>query len=372
VPLHRREIHPPRARRRRRGGSRRGDVIGLRVGSSQIAAARVHANGGFELVQLARTPLAPGVVVGGEVREPDALAAALKSFFAEHKLPRRNVRLGVASGRIGVRVLEVPPVDDQRQLENAIRFRAHAEIPIPLAEAVLDHVHVGDAVDEHGNPVRRFLVAFAHRDLVLRQVEACRKAGLKPLGVDLDAFALLRAVTSSADAAGGTRALVAVAVGHERTILAVSDGAVCEFTRVLEWGGATLDVALARALDRTPSEANAVKHQLSLNGGAVAGLTPVELEAARGVIRDELQNLAREIVSSLRYYQTRAGALDLGEILVTGGASQLPGALEELQAAIGAPVRAGDPLARVTLGKKVQRPADAGSYAIAVGLGLDR
>jgi type IV pilus assembly protein PilM len=375
VPLHRRELHLPRRRprRERRGGGRGGDVVGLRVGSSQIAAARVHVNGGFELVQLARTPLEPGVVVGGEVREPDLLAAALKSFFAEHKLPRRNVRLGVASSRIGVRVLEVPPLDDPRQLENAIRFRAHEEIPIPVAEAVLDHVVVGDATDGDGNTVRRILVAFAHRDLVLRQVEACRRAGLRPLGVDLDAFALLRAVTSSEDSNGGTRALVAVAVGHERTILAVSDGEVCEFTRVLEWGGGTLDVALANALDLSPSQANAVKHRLSLHGdGEVLGLTPLQVEAARNAARLELQNLAREIVSSLRYYQTRPGALDLGEILVTGGASQLPGALAELASAIGAPVRAGDPLGRVTLGKKVKRPADAGSYAIAVGLGLDR
>lgn len=373
TPLHRRELHLPRPRRRRSGSNRRGDVVGLRVGSSQIAAARVHVNGGFELVQLARTPLAPGVVVGGEVREPDALAAALKSFFAEHKLPRRNVRIGVASGRIGVRVVEVPPVDDPRHLENAIRFRAHEEIPIPVAEAVLDHVVIGDGTDADGNPVRRILVAFAHRDLVLRQVEACRKAGLRPLGVDLDAFALLRSVTSTEDSAGGTRALVAVAVGHERTVLAVSDGTVCDFTRVLEWGGANLDVALARVLDLTPSEANAVKHRLTLTSdGEVHGIAPERLETARGAARLELQNLAREIVSSLRYYQTRSGALDLGEIILTGGASQLPGALVELERAIGAPVRAGDPLARVSLGKKVQRPADAGSYAIAVGLGLDR
>src|SRR5947209_17281608 len=48
---------------------------------------------------------------------------------------------------------------------------------------------------------------------------------------------------------------------------AVSDGRVCEFTRVLEWGGQNLNVAIARALDITPSEAEPLKHQLSLEGG---------------------------------------------------------------------------------------------------------
>jgi Tfp pilus assembly PilM family ATPase len=142
---------------------------------------------------------------------------------------------------------------------------------------------------------------------------------------------------------------------------------------VLEWGSGALDVALARALDLAPSQAAGVKHRLSLTGDTpVEGLSAVQLEAARSALRHELGTLARELVSSLRFYQSREGSLDIGEILVTGGGSQLPGALEELERLIGAPVRAGDPLARVTLGRKVVRPADPGSYAIAVGLGMER
>src|SRR5207244_3752031 len=99
-------------------------VLGLRIGSSQLAAALVHNNGSAELLQLARTPLKSGVVSGGEVRDTEALANALKRFFAQHKLPRRGVRLGVATNRIGVRVLDMPLMEDPTLLGNAIRFRA--------------------------------------------------------------------------------------------------------------------------------------------------------------------------------------------------------------------------------------------------------
>src|SRR5205085_7219327 len=81
-------------------------LVGLRIGSSQLAAALVHNNGSAQVLKLARSPLERGVVAGGEVRDPDALAAALKTFFAQHRLPRRGVRLGIATNRIGVRVLE--------------------------------------------------------------------------------------------------------------------------------------------------------------------------------------------------------------------------------------------------------------------------
>jgi type IV pilus assembly protein PilM len=367
-PLLQRELRLPRPRRRHRATRK----VGLRVGSTQLVAAHVRTNGSVELLQLARTPLAPGLVAGGEVRDSDALADAIKKFFAEHKLPRRDVRLGVASGRIGVRVLEVPPVDDAKQLENAIRFRAHEAIPIPISEAVLDHVTIGDDIDENGAPVRRVLVAFAHRDLVTHHVEACRRAGLKVAGVDLDGFALLRALSAPRGEGEPPRAVVAVSIGHDRTIFAVSDGRVCDFTRVLEWGGGAVDVALARALDLAPSQAIEIKHGLTLTGaGDASGLAPLQLEAARAAVKQELAVLARELVSSLRYYQSRPGSLDLAEILVTGGGSHLVGVLEELERLTGAPVRAGDPLARVTLGKKVTPPVESGSYAIAVGLGME-
>jgi len=267
----------------------------------------------------------------------------------------------------------VPPVDDPKQLENAIRFRAHEAIPIPVAEAVLDHVTIGEGVDEEGEPVRRVLVAFAHRDLVARHVEVCRRAGLKLAGVDLDGFALLRSLAAPPVEGEPARAVVAVSIGHDRTVFAVSDGEVCDFTRVLEWGGASLDVALARTLDLAPSQAAIVKHDLSLtDDSGSAGLSPVQLEAARAAVRQEIDALARDLVSSLRFYQSREGSLDIGEIIVTGGGSQLHGLLGELERLIGAPVRAGDPLGRVVLGKKVRRPAEPGSFAIAVGLGMER
>ena len=85
-------------------------------------------------------------------------------------------------------------------------------------------------------------------------------------GIDLEAFALLRALQPPQEGVGSdpTAALVAVAIGHERSTFAVSDGRVCEFTRVLEWGGSALNVAIARALNAAPSEVEDVKRALSL------------------------------------------------------------------------------------------------------------
>jgi type IV pilus assembly protein PilM len=372
------EPKPPKEKRRGKGvkvqsAQRHKKLVGLKVGASQLAAARVHNNGSAQLVQLARQDLEPGVVVGGELRDPEALAQALKAFFKKHKLPKTGVRLGIANNRIGVRTFDLAGIEDPKQLANAIRFRAQEALPIPIEEAVLDYRILGETESEDGGTARRILLVVAYRDLVNRYVDACRKAGIKLVGIDLEAFALLRALAAPADEGSlPEAATVAVAIGHERSTFAVSDGRVCEFTRVLEWGGASLNVAIARSLDLAPSEAEPIKRELSLAAEAdVEGLEPDQVAQAREAVLRQVQAFARELVSSLQFYQGQPGSLGIAEITITGGTAHLPGLAAELERLIGVRVRVGDPLARVRVGKKVGDEDQIGSLAVAIGLGID-
>jgi len=349
-------------------------VVGLKVGGSQVAAAEVINKSGPRIVRMARMPLDRGIVVGGEVRDPDALAAALKTFFRKNKLPKSHIRLGVSNNRIGVRTFEIAGIEDERQLANAIRFRAQETLPIPLDEAVLNHRILGERLNEEGVRVRRVLLVVAHRDLIERYVTACRKAGLKLIGIDLEAFALLRALADPATPPADDAGVICVTIGHDRSTLAVSDGRVCEFTRVLSWGGSALDAAVARVLDLTPSAAEPIRRALSLDEeGETAGIDAAHAGEARRAIAAELQVFAREITSSLRFYQEQPESLGISEILVTGGVAAAGGLAAELARLIGVPVRVADPLARVKLPRKLRtaRDAAAGSLAIAVGLGIE-
>jgi type IV pilus assembly protein PilM len=355
-------------------GNSKGRIVGLKIGASQLAAARVSNNGSAELLQVAREPLAPGIVVGGELRDPDALAEALKGFFAKHGLPKKGVRLGIANNRIGVRTFEIAGIEDQKQLANAIRFRAQETLPIPIDEAVLDFQVLGEGVGEDGQPTKRVLLVVAYRELIDRYVDACKKAGITLVGIDLEAFALLRALQAPQEGVGtdATAALVVVAIGHERSTFAVSDGRVCEFTRVLEWGGSALNVAIARAVDAAPSEVEGAKRALALTDEMVPdGLTADQAKKAREAMRRAIQTFARELVSSLQYYQNQPGSLGIGEIVLTGGTAHLPGLAGELESLIGVHVRVGDPLARMKVSKKVGQPEQIGSLAVAIGLGIE-
>jgi type IV pilus assembly protein PilM len=364
---------PRPAPRAGRGGKHPKRLVGLKIGASQLAAATVSNNGHAEVLQLARGPLDAGIVSNGELREPELLAEALKEFFKQHKLPKRGVRLGIATNRIGVRTLEISGIQDAKQLANAIKFRAQEALPIPIDEAVLDYQVLSETTNEEGEVSRRILLVLAYRDLIDRYVDACKKAGIQLVGIDLEAFALLRAIAAPRDEGTPAQAaLVGVTVGHDRTTFAVSDGRTCEFTRVLDWGGHSLNVALARVLDMAPSEVDHFKRALSLTGNEVPeGLTSEQAVKARDALNRQVQSFARELVSSLQFYQNQPGSLGIGEIVLTGGTAHLAGFVDELARLIGVRVRVGDPLVRVTISKKLREPEQLGSLAVAIGLGIE-
>jgi type IV pilus assembly protein PilM len=363
---------PVHAKRKR---PRKQEVVGLKVGSSQIAASRVVNNGAPapRLMQLARVQLEPGVVVGGEVRDVPALAAALDHFFTENKLPRRGIRLGIGTNRIGVRTLDIRGIDDERQLANAVRFQAHEALSIPLDQAVLDYHVVSETVDEAGAVSRRVLLAAAYQEPIDHYVEACKAAGLELSGIDVEGFALLRAVAPRRGDAedAPAAASVVVSIGHDRSTLAISDGTICDFMRVLDWGGAKLEAAIARELGLTAAEARKLKLELDLRADAPDEDDP-RLARARAALDRELQALARELIASLQFYQGEAGSLAISEMLITGGTTRIPGLAEELERLTRVPVRIADPLAGVEVSNGLAERDDLASLAVAIGLGVER
>ena len=167
-------------------------MVGLDIEPGFVAAAEFSQNGKPVLVRAATTSLGPGLFHEGEVVDVDALADRLRAFFRDNDLPKK-VRLGVASQKMAVRVMELPAIDDEQELDAAIRFQAQEELPMPVEQAVLDHRLLERIDDEQGGRMRILVVA-ARRDSVEHLLAAARRAGLTPELVDLSAFAMIRAL----------------------------------------------------------------------------------------------------------------------------------------------------------------------------------
>lgn len=375
LPRKRRTKESAKVASRRTAGTN--GFVGLEIGALHLTAAHIVDNGDRRVARLARVPLAPGIVDGGAVHDPVALGNALSELFTQASLPRRGVWLGIANNRIGVRTIEIAGIDDDQQLENAIVFRAHETLSVPLDESVIDYHVVSTRTGDNGELIREILVVVAYRDSVTGYLAATDAANIELAGIDFEAFALLRAVSepisesepsSSADPAS---AVVVVDVGHQRTVIAISDGRVCQFARVLEWGECEIERAIANTLNLPPS-ADQQSRGLSLESGSLrmVGLSPERVTATHDAVRYELQGLARDILSSLRFYQSQPGSLAIDGIVVAGVATAIPGFDQALARELSIPVSIADPLAHIRLADGVELPGVPGSLALSIGLGI--
>jgi type IV pilus assembly protein PilM len=285
-------------------------IVGLDLDGEFISAVQIASDG---ISRAVSAELAPGIITDGEVTDVPALSDALRDFFKLHNLPRR-VRLGVSNQQIVVRHLELPKIEDPAELAVAVRFQAAEAIAMPLDEVVLDHQVIGENVTPEGAARLRIVVVAARESMVARVVEAVRGAGLRPEGIDLNAFALVRTLSLPADSAESARVYCHLA---GVTNLAIAIGPICLFTRPLstDW------------------------HEEDEQAAAAA--------------------LAEEIRLSVDFYMAQPDARWVGEVVLSGPGAQRPGLADQLGSMIDVPVSVADPLGQ-----------DPYRHTVAVGLAL--
>jgi type IV pilus assembly protein PilM len=295
-------------------------IVGLDLDGEFIAAVQIGADGISNAVS---AELPPGVITDGEVTDVPALSDALRDFFKAHSLPKR-VRLGVSNQQIVVRHLELPKIENPDELAVAVRFQAAEAIAMPLDEVVLDYQVVGETITPEGATRLRIVVVAARESMVSRVVEAVRGAGLRPEGIDLNAFALVRTLALPADSAESARVYCHLA---GVTNLAIAIGPICLFTRPLSTAWQEDDEQAAAAA------------------------------------------LAEEIRLSVDFYMAQPEARWVGEVVLSGPGAERDGLAERLGSMIDVPVSVADPLGRL---QSTQIPAGEDPYrhTVAVGLAL--
>jgi type IV pilus assembly protein PilM len=345
-------------------------VVGLEIEAGSVAATEVHVNGSAEIVGHGIMELEPGVFSEGEVADVDHLADALNELVSTNKLGK-DVRLGVANQRVVVRVLHLPLIEDQRELDHAVRFQAQEQLPMPSDEATIDWQLIPPTPNVDGTLAEGMdVVAVAARtSMVDRAAQAMRKAGLRPIGIDHSAFGMIRAFGHAQPAAQPDAAVGAVlhcSLG-DLTNLAVAYGSSCLFTRAANFGVEAMAQQLADRATLSLGHARELLGNVGLADDSAPLLGDGEVpQLAREVLVAGVAKLADEIRISLDYYATQEGAIPVGSVLVCGAGSAIPGFVPALESALGRSLAVARPVELEPFGDQV-----AARLTVPFGLALD-
>jgi type IV pilus assembly protein PilM len=318
-------------------------AIGLDIGTSVVRAVELsYGRSGITLERFGQVVLPPDVVNDGEVIDPEPVVERLRQLWRATGLSHRRVVLGVANQRVIVRRIELPWME-LTELRDSLAFHVADYLPMDVGDSVLDFFPLHEATAEDGTRTLSGLLVAASRANVLANVECAERAGLSVQSVDLTSFAVLRSLGRQQGVDVETEALIDI--GARITNIVVHEAGAPLFVRILPMGGQDVTDAVANALQVPTSQAEAMKQQISFAGAAP------DAELLRDTVGATAQDFVDEVSGSLDYFAAANPGARLQRILVTGGGSRLEGLLTRLGTEIRLPVRAGDPMANLRIGR---------------------
>lgn len=343
-------------------------VVGLDIGTTHVRAAEVESSPGGRgaptLVRYGQVPLPLGAVRDGEVAEPETVASALRQLWQQQKFSTREVVIGIGNQRVLVRELEMPsmPLD---QIRSSLPFQVQDLLPVAVDDALLDYYPTSAVTGPNGPSVRGLLVA-ATKDTVQANTLAVETAGLSPVMVDLNAFALTRAHVQGELA---QRTVALVDIGARITTVVIVAAGMPQFVRMLPAGGQDVTDAVSTALNVAGSDAERIKREV----GVGFKVSP-ELIRASEAVNGVASTLVESVRNTFVYYASNHPGDGVDVVVVSGGGALLPGLGQYLSSASRLPVTMGQPLGAFKTARTAPPPdalqAIERDCAVPVGLAL--
>ncbi|HDG96866.1 MAG TPA: type IV pilus assembly protein PilM [Desulfobacterales bacterium] len=348
---------------------KKNQLVGLDVGSHSVKLVEIdHSKRGSILKSFGVVGLPPNAIVEGSVKEIEVVASAIKNLYKNLKVKNRKVATSISGYSVIVKKIELPPKEGA-DLEPTIQEKAEQYIPFDINDVNLDYdLLTPEAEPEEGTtgsskPKEVMLVA-AKKDMVDEYVGLLQLAGLSPMVLDVDAFALQNAFEMSSPEQKGCYALVNIGA-EELGINAVKDG-VSMFTRDSSYGGAQITDAIMKELKVSYEEAEKIK----------LGGTKVEKEKAilEEIFTSVVSSWAQEIKRALDFLATTYPDETIERVFLSGGSSRIPGFQKYLEMETGIPVEMFNPFSNLIINEKKFDPNYlsymAPQAAVAVGLAL--
>ena len=329
---------------------------GLDIGSGFVKLVVIdHSKPEPEIVQVATSPLVPDAIVEGEVMDPVLVADTIRALVDRAGLKRKEVVAAVGGHDVIVKKI---PMDRMRQSDarEVIRWEAEQHVPFDMENVQLDF----QILDPQGDsPQMSVLLVAAKRELIENRMSLLADAGLTPVAIDVEAFALHNAFEHNYPTFRDAM-VVLVNIGNETTnVNLVADGAPI-LIRDIPFGTRRLRETLQRERGLTMDQAVAV-----LQGRGEPG-------QLRAIMDERVDELAVGIERAVAFITSQAGGEGISRAFVTGGGAVIKGMSESLGARLGVRAELANPLQRVAVRPEVMEsvPIDALAPLLMLPVGL--
>lgn len=342
-------------------------MIGLDISSSSVKMVELASDGksGYRVERYTIEVLPRDAVADGNIVNLEAAAESVRRAWKKLATSTRSVAIALPASHVITKKIIVASGQREEDLEVLVESEANQYIPFALEEVNLDFQVIGPASSSPDEI--EVLIAASRKEKVEDRVAVAESAGLKPVVMDVESYAVLSAfelIEKQFPEGGKDQIIALVDVGANVMSLTVLRNDQQLYAREQAFGGNQLTQDIARLFGMTFEEAEAEKRRNNL---------PDNYEAE--LLQPFVESMALEISRALQFFFTSTQFSKVDHIVLAGGCAVLPGADEVVASRTQINTVIANPFADMVLSERVRAKsllADASSLMAACGLALRR
>lgn len=344
------------------GGSSQ-ELIGLDISSSAVKLLELTRRGErYNVEAYAIEPLPPNVVNDKQVVDPKIVGEIVARAVSRAGTRTKNAAVAVAGSSVITKLISMPASLNEHDMEEQIKAEADQYIPYPIEEVNMDFQILGPSAKDMTS--LDVLLAACRKEQVEQRMAALEIAGLRPVVVDIEAYALENAcqfLRHQMPDGGAGKTIAVVDMGASMTSLMVLHDLQTAYTRDQAFGGRQLTEDIMRFYGMSYEEASKAKR---------FGTLPENYQGE--VLSHFLSDMAQQIDRSLQFFFSASSQHStIDQVILAGGCAQIPGVEHAIQERLQMPTVVARPFAQMSVAsraKPAQLAQDEASLLIAAGL----
>ncbi len=346
-------------------GSKKKETIALDIGSNSIKLVHMkQGKKGWELLKLGLAYLPPEAIVDGSIIDSMTVTNTLTELITENNVKTKDTVSSLTGHSVIIKKVGLPAMTEE-ELAESIQWEAEQYIPFPMSDVNIDFQILGE--DTEGRGQMDVMLVAVKKDVINDYVNVLKEAGLNPLIVDVDSFALENMMEANyAIPPNETTAMVNI--GASITSISVIVEGVTVFTRSIPIGGNLYTEEIQRHFNISFKEAEDAKLGKGGEGTDTAELTTVMEEVS--------SSMALEAKRTIDFFLGGAPGMIVNKIFLCGGGARVEGLQDLLQEKIAIPVEVANPFNAINYNPKNFDEAfladKAPYFGVGVGLAMRR
>ena len=319
-----------------------GDYFALDIGTKAIRVVQLTPQGddSWSLLHAGYMAVDPKIIASDSDESRKKLGQAIKSAVVQAGISATNCVIGIESSRSFVTMIQLPKMTDSER-SSILKYQADKYIPIPVDDAKIDWVVLGDSPD---NPQQdEVMLASVTQDYIEGLVDMIDSLGF--------------------NVANSTSTNMVINVGERSTDVVIAIGSSPRLVRTLPIG--------LQSFVRTISQGLNVKDDQAQQFLLKFGLEKTRLDGqVYSTLIPAIDGFVSDLKKSVSFLESRYSNLKIDSILAMGFAATIPLFSEYISENTGIPVQITNPWQKVRVpdSERASMAAVEYEYATAVGL----